>query len=120
MLGDEQFGRILHFPKAGSGHFEYRQLACGTEAVLDAAENAIGPAVFSFELQHHVHYVLKNLGPGYGAFLCYVTNQYHWHAASFGISEQGGGNFPDLAHGAGGAVHGGAVHRLHRIQKKLV
>ena len=69
----------------------------------------------AFKLQHRINRVFQHFGTGDGALLGDVSHDENWDAAFFGIFQERGGTFADLADGAGRTLHVFDAHGLNRI-----
>ena len=115
MHRDEDFGRVAHFPEAGAGHLEDGQLVGRAEAVLDAAQDAVGALGVALELQHDVHDVFEDLRAGQRAVLGDVADQDDGRAALLGVAQQGRGAFAHLRHAARRRIERFAVDGLDGV-----
>ena len=99
MHGSENLGGILHLPETCAGHLENGYLGRRSEAVLDAAQDAVRVTGVALELQDHVHDVLQDLRSGDGPVLGDVSDKDDGDTALLGHAEQGRGAFAHLGDG---------------------
>ena len=115
MLREEEFRRVVDGAQPVGVHFVNAEFGRRSEAVFDAAEDAIEIMAVAFELQHAVHDVFQHLRPCDTPLLGDVADEQHGHALVFGEFQQGGCALTDLSYAAGRAFYRLGVHGLHRV-----
>src|SRR5262249_15279545 len=102
VLGEEEGRGILDIYHALAAHFKDTHLVGGAEAVLDAAQEAVGMVALALEVEHGVHNVLEGAGTGYGALFGDMANDEDGYVTAFGKAHQAEGAVADLADAAWG------------------
>ena len=115
MHRNQQFRRVVHLPKAGTGHLEHGQFRCGAESVLYASQQPVCASVVSLKLKDNIHDVLQNLWSCYESVLGDMTDKYNRHFSLLCKSKKTYGHFLNLTHRARRRIHRIGKHRLHRI-----
>ena len=115
MHGHQHLRRVCDFPQSAARHFEHGQFGGRAEAVLDAAEHAVGAFAVAFELEDDIDYVFEYLRAGDVAVLGDMAYEYHRNTAVLGKVQEHRCHLPDLGHRTCGGFGGGGVHGLYGI-----
>ena len=84
MLREEEFRRVVDGAQPVGVHFVNAEFGRRSEAVFDAAEDAIEIMAVAFELQHAVHDVLQHLRSGDASLFCDVADEQNGHPLLLG------------------------------------
>ena len=74
-LGQEHRRRVRHLDHALAAHLEHADLVGRPEAVLGAAQQAVGVEALALQVEHRVDHVLEHLRAGDRALLGDVADQ---------------------------------------------
>ena len=74
----------------------------------------------SLEIQHAVHHVLQDLGPGDGALLVHMADDEHGDPLALGQLHQGHGAVLHLSHPSGGGIQVLVIQGLDGVHDQHV
>ena len=100
VLGEKQFRRVAHLPQSVLPHLVDAQFGSASEAVLDAAQDAVHIMLVAFKLEYGVYDVFQHFGTGNASFLIDVTDKDYRRMRLFGKAQDRGGALPDLGYAA--------------------
>ena len=116
----EEVGGIGDLLEAVAAHAEQADLVGGTEAVFDAADDAMRVVAVALEVDDGVDDVLEELRAGEDALLGDVANEHDGRAGGFGEGDEHHGAFAKLCDRAGGGGDVGLVGHLDRVEDEDV
>ncbi|OPZ58568.1 MAG: hypothetical protein BWY87_01398 [Deltaproteobacteria bacterium ADurb.Bin510] len=117
---NEDARRIGDLTQALLEHLEDANLAQGSKAVLDRAQQPIGAAVLALEVQHGVDHVFEHLGPGDVAIFGDMPDHEGRDVETLGDFHHDLGRLPDLRDRAGRSRVGFGIDRLDRVDHDQV
>src|SRR5690349_836310 len=112
---NEPCGWIFNRHKAISFHLVDADLARRSKSIFDAAQQAQIVLSFTFEIEHHIDYMLHQFGTRYIAILGDVANQDDRDRLLFGDLLQTIAALPDLADRTGHGFQVKGIHGLYGI-----
>ena len=96
VLVQQQFGWVAHLAQSVLPHFVNSQFGSASEAVLDAAQDAVHIMLVALELEYGIHDMFQYLGAGYASFLIDMPDKDDRRMRFLGKAQDGGGTFPYL------------------------
>ena len=96
-------------------HFVNTQFGSASEAVLDAAQDAVHVVLVALELEYGIHDMFQYLGAGYASFLIDMPDEDDRRMRFLGKAQDGGGTFPYLGNTPRRRFKGFGRNRLYGV-----
>ena len=100
VLAEKQLRRIAYLSQTVLPHFIDAQFGGTSEAVFDAAQDAVHIMLIAFKLKYGVYDMFQYFRPGNASFFVDMPDEDNRRMRLFGKAQDRGGALPDLGYAA--------------------